>query len=175
MVLRPTPAASVYGCVSIKFTRPHTVHVSSRYRKQRRKKRGRGWHSLFSRILSHLRNPTVIRTRFASSFLRRYTRSTFFLQAAGLALSFGGLSPRSKDVAPICDAGAWWKASVAVDISRQRVLVLGETHFKHKVWSRYRIREPVLHCTDCTSQSCWFYWIGFEYCAESCSFSDSLL
>jgi hypothetical protein len=71
-VLRPTPAVSVYGRVSVKLKRPRTVHFPSRHRIQRRNKRGRGRRSLFSRILSHLRNPTVIRTRFASSFLHRY-------------------------------------------------------------------------------------------------------
>jgi hypothetical protein len=95
--VRPTPAASVYGRVSIKFTRPRTVHVSSRYRKQRRKKRGRGWRSLFSRILSHPRNPTVtlIRTRFA--FLPSSVHQIYFLPPS--------CRPRTDQVLEVCLLG----------------------------------------------------------------------
>jgi hypothetical protein len=87
----------VYGRVSIKFTRPRTVHVSSRYRKQRRKKRGRGWRSLFSRILSHPRNPTItlIRTRFA--FLPSSVHQIYFLPPS--------CRPRTDQVLEVCLLG----------------------------------------------------------------------
>jgi hypothetical protein len=55
LLLRPTPVDSVYGRVSVKFTRPRTIHQSSGLRIRLPKKHVVCLHSHFPRFLSPLR------------------------------------------------------------------------------------------------------------------------